>query len=104
MADRVGRDIGKGGVGLPEDVKNDLPVGGVTSVAVGFPIGGVAMDFNISSVGTAIGSRERGAKEIGSRPMIPKAGVMEGDEFALQGGQGILEQGFEPNSLEDGFG
>jgi hypothetical protein len=36
--------------------------------------------------------------------MIPKAGVMEGDEFALQGGQGILEQGFEPNSLEDGFG
>jgi len=30
--------------------------------------------------------------------------VMEGDEFALQGGKGVLEQGFEPNSLEDGFG
>jgi len=36
--------------------------------------------------------------------MIPKAGVMEGDEFTLQGGQGVLEQGFEPDSLEDGFG
>jgi hypothetical protein len=85
-------------------VKNDLPVGGVTSVAVGIPIGGVAMDFDISSVGTAIRSRERGAKKIGSRPMIPKAGVMEGDEFAMQSGQGVLEQGFEPDSLEDGFG
>jgi hypothetical protein len=29
---------------------------------------------------------------------------MEGDELALQGGQGVLEQGFEPDSLEDGFG
>jgi hypothetical protein len=57
------------------------------------------MDFDISSVGTAVGSRERGAKKIGSRPMIPKAGVMEGDEFALQGGQGVLEQGFKPYSL-----
>jgi hypothetical protein len=36
--------------------------------------------------------------------MIPKAWVMEGDEFALQSGQGVLEQGFEPDSLEDGFG
>jgi hypothetical protein len=85
-------------------MKNDLPVGGVISVAVGIPIGGVAMDFDISSVSTAIRSRERSAKKIGARPVVPKTGVMEGDDFALQCGKGILEQGFEPDSLEDGFG
>lgn len=43
-------------------------------------------------------------KEVGSSAMIPKARLAEGEIFAGKGLQGIADEGFEPNTLEDGFG
>ena len=48
LPDRRGREIGQGGVGLPENMENDILIGGICAVTVGIPIGGVAMYFNIS--------------------------------------------------------
>jgi hypothetical protein len=48
LADRSGREIGGGGVGLPENMENDLSIGRICAVTVGIPIGGVPMYFNIS--------------------------------------------------------
>jgi hypothetical protein len=48
LADRRGREIGQGGVGLPENMENDISIGGICAVTVGIPIRGVAMYFNIS--------------------------------------------------------
>ena len=48
LANRRGREIGQGGVGLPENMENDILIGGICAVTVGIPIGGVAMYFNIS--------------------------------------------------------
>jgi hypothetical protein len=39
-----------GGVELPENVKDDITISGVSGVLVGVPIGRVAMDFNVSLV------------------------------------------------------
>ncbi len=42
---------GAGGrVDLPENVENDITISWVSGVLVGIPIGGVAMDFNVSRV------------------------------------------------------
>ena len=41
---------GGGGVDLPENVENDIAISWVSGVLVGIPIGGVAMDFNVSRV------------------------------------------------------
>ncbi len=41
---------GGGGVDLPENVENDIAIGWVSGVLVSIPIGGVAMDFNVSYV------------------------------------------------------
>ncbi len=43
-------------------------------------------------------------KEVGSSAMIPKARLAEGERFAGKGLQGIADEGFEPHTLEDGFG
>ncbi len=48
LADRSGREVGQGGVGLPENMENDISIGGICAVTVGIPIGGVPMYFNIS--------------------------------------------------------
>ena len=48
LADRRGREIGEGGVGLPENMENNISVGGIRAMTVGIPIGRVAMYFNIS--------------------------------------------------------
>ena len=39
-----------GGVELPENVEDDITISWVSGVLVGIPIGGVAMDFNVSRV------------------------------------------------------
>jgi hypothetical protein len=39
LADRGGREIGQGGVGLPENMENDISIGGICAVTVGIPIG-----------------------------------------------------------------
>ena len=42
---------GAGGrVDLPENVEDDITISWVSGVLVGIPIGGVAMDFNVSRV------------------------------------------------------
>jgi len=41
---------GGGGVDLPENVEDDITVSWVSRVLVSVPIGGVAMDFNVSRV------------------------------------------------------
>ena len=41
---------GGGGVGLPENVEDDITISWVSGVLVSIPIGGVAMDFNVSRV------------------------------------------------------
>ena len=41
---------GGGGVDLPKNVENDIAIGWVSGVLVSIPIGGVAMDFNVSRV------------------------------------------------------
>ena len=43
-------------------------------------------------------------KEVGSSAMIPEAGLAEGERFARKGLQGIADEGFEPDTLENGFG
>jgi hypothetical protein len=48
LADRSGCEIGEGGVGLPENMENDMLIRGIRAVTMGIPIGGVAMYFNIS--------------------------------------------------------
>jgi len=55
MLDGDGSDLGGGsggcgGVDLPENVENDIAIGWVSRVLVGVPIGGVAMDFNVTRV------------------------------------------------------
>jgi hypothetical protein len=40
--------VGEGGVGLPENMENDLSISGICTVTMGIPIGGLAMYFNIS--------------------------------------------------------
>jgi hypothetical protein len=39
LADQRGRGIGEGGVGLPENMENDISIGGICAVTVGIPIG-----------------------------------------------------------------
>ena len=39
-----------GGVELPENVEDDITISWVSGVLVGIPIGGVAMDFNVTRV------------------------------------------------------
>jgi len=41
---------GGGGVDLPENMEDDITVSWVSRVLVSVPIGGVAMDFNVSRV------------------------------------------------------
>ncbi len=53
MFDSDGSDLGGGsggggGVGLPENMENDIAISWVSGVLVGVPIGRVAMDFNVS--------------------------------------------------------
>ena len=43
-------------------------------------------------------------KEVGSSAMIPEARLAEGERFARKGLQGIADEGFEPDTLEDGLG
>ena len=43
-------------------------------------------------------------KKVGSSTMIPEARLAEGKRFARKGLQGIADEGFKPNTLEDGFG
>jgi len=43
-------------------------------------------------------------KKVGSSAMIPEAGLAEGERFARKGLQGIADEGFEPDTLENGFG
>jgi len=55
MLDSDGPDLwggsgGGGGVDLPENVEDDITISWVSGVLVGVPIGGVAMDFNVTRV------------------------------------------------------
>ncbi len=55
MLDGDGLDLwggsgGGGGVELPENVEDDITISWVSGVLVGIPIGGVAMDFNVTRV------------------------------------------------------
>jgi len=55
MLDSDGPDLrggsgGGGGVDLPENVEDDITISWVSGVLVGIPIGGVAMDFNVTRV------------------------------------------------------
>jgi hypothetical protein len=43
-------------------------------------------------------------KEVGSSAMIPEARLAEGERFARKGLQGIADEGFEPDTLEDRLG
>ena len=43
-------------------------------------------------------------KEVGSSSMIPEARLAEGERFARKGLQGIVDEGFEPDTLKNGFG
>ena len=43
-------------------------------------------------------------KEVGSSAMIPEARLAEGERFARKGLQGIADERFEPDTLENGFG
>ena len=43
-------------------------------------------------------------KKVGSSAMIPEARLAEGERFARKGLQGITDERFEPDTLEDGFG
>jgi len=79
LADRRGREIGEGGVGLPENMENDISIGGICSVTVGIPIGGVAMYFNISCKSSPVLCKERGAKEVRAWAVIPDPRMFEGN-------------------------
>ena len=109
MFDGDGPDLwggsgGGGGVDLPENVEDDITVCWVSGVLVGIPVGRVAMDFNVSGVDGAVACQERGVKEVGSSAMIPEARLAEGKRFARKGLHGIADEGFEPDTLENGFG
>ena len=43
-------------------------------------------------------------KEVGSSTMIPEARLADGERFSRKGLQGIADEGFEPDTLEDGLG
>ena len=43
-------------------------------------------------------------EKVGSSAMIPEARLAEGERFARKGLQRIADEGFEPDTLEDGFG
>ncbi len=47
-SDLGGRSGGGGGVDLPENVEDDITISWISGVLVSIPIGGVAMDFNVS--------------------------------------------------------
>jgi hypothetical protein len=103
LADRSGCEIGEGGVGLPENMENDISIGGICAVTVGIPIGGVAMYFNISWKRSPVLCKERGAKEVRAWAMIPDSRMFEGNQLSLKGGEGISDKKLEPDSLKNGF-
>ena len=87
MFDGNGPDLGGGsggggGVGLPKNVEDDITVSWVSGVLVGVPIGGVAMDFNVSRLDGTVACKEGAVKEVGSSAMIPEARLAEGKRFA----------------------
>ena len=43
-------------------------------------------------------------KKVGSSAMIPETRLAEGERFARKGLQGIADEGFEPDTLVNGFG
>ena len=55
------RGIGKGGVGLPENMEKNITVGWIFGVSVGTPVGRVAMQLHIAREGAAVGRGEGGA-------------------------------------------
>jgi hypothetical protein len=96
---------GFGGSGRKkDDVEGDAGVAGVAVVAMGGPVAGVEVDFDVAA-DAAAGEFPFGAVEVGAFVEVPAAGVAEAEGLAGDGAEvGGAEVGAEPDFLEDAFG
>jgi hypothetical protein len=86
------------------DVEGNAGVARVEVVAVGGPITGVEVDFDVATDAAAI-ELPFGAAEVGAFLEIPAAGVSEAEGFAGDGAEiGGAEIAAEPDFLEDALG
>ena len=103
LADAVGRGVDAAWVRLPKNMESHIFIGGVGRMVMGIPIGGVTVKLHITDKGLTLCGRKGGAKKVGTRTVIPSAGVVEGDFFSRQGGEGLAKELFKPNPLKNRF-
>lgn len=89
---------------LPKDMEGHMIISGVDRMRMGVPIGGVAVQFDITGEGLPVGGREGGTKKVGTSTVIPDSGVVEGDFFSRKGGEWVADELFKPDPLQDRFG
>jgi hypothetical protein len=89
---------------LPKDMESHMIVSGVDRMRVGVPIGGVAVQLDVTGKGLAVGGRKGGAKKVGTSTVIPDSWVVEGDFFSRKGGEWVADELFKPDPLQDRFG
>lgn len=93
----------RAGFGLEDDVEDDVAEVGVGGVAVGFPAGGVGVEFERSGFEDAI-DFHGGLGEVGAGAAVPFAELDDVDFAAVGGAEVAAESAGEPEGLEFEFG
>jgi hypothetical protein len=91
--------------GVPDDVENDPGKGGVAVVAVGLPVAGEEVNFNVAGNSRLAAELEHRAVEIGAGLVVPEAGMEDAQRLAVGRLELVAAQALmEPDALEEAFG
>jgi hypothetical protein len=86
-------------------MQQDMAIGGVLVVAVGLPMNGQEIDFDIAGRGRVIGKLEHGLAEVRTGLAVAKAGMKNAHGSAVQRQQLIAPETLMlPDGVEEAFG
>ena len=89
---------------VPEDVEENVFVGGVDGMAVAFPIAHVGIEFDGAALGRLAVEGDRGGGEVGAGFSIPFAELDDFEGIAGEGGEFAAKFAGEPSGLDFEFG
>ncbi len=92
------------GLAFEGGVEDKVIVFGVAGMAVGIPIGGAEMKFDVAGADFAVGQAEGGVAEIGAGFAVPPAGLDDFDGVAAGERKAGGKEMLEPEALENGLG
>ncbi len=121
FAQEPGNEIGKGGVEdglegedgtsgggsdpIPDDVEDDVAIGGIGGVVMPGPADGFDIDFDVAGDRGMIVELEDGLFEVGSGGAVEEAGMEDDEGGAVLGEEGVaLDPLMTPEMLEPTFG